>query len=80
MFTGMSEDTCLPLLYPLIITSPPSFSLYLPSQRWNAEYEAASLILNQKEKRKQLDKLAEQIEKVQGLVDVMQRSCARGLL
>ena len=79
MFTGMSEDTCPPLLYPLIITSPPS-SLCLPSQRWNAEYEAASLILNQKEKRKQLDKLAEQIEKVQGLMDVMQRSCARRLL
>ena len=38
-------------------------------QRWNAEYEDASLILNQKEKRKQLDRLAEQIEKVQqGLV------------
>ena len=34
-------------------------------QRWNAEYEDASLILNQKEKRKQLDRLAEQIEKVQ---------------
>ena len=46
-----------------------SLSLRLPVQRWNAEYEDASLILNQKEKRKQLDRLAEQIEKVQqGLV------------
>ena len=44
----------------------------LPVQRWNAEYEDASLILNQKEKRKQLDRLAEQIEKVQqGLVHPM---------
>ena len=46
--------------------------LRLPVQRWNAEYEDASLILNQKEKRKQLDRLAEQIEKVQqGLVHPM---------
>ena len=36
----------------------------LSTQSWSESYKAASLILHPKEKRKELDKLADQIEKV----------------